>query len=175
MLLSRCFTIAARVLFLIPARCWSFSLHSDVTISLLNNHSVGINFNTCVVVGIGVSGAVWDGLYAECAWEHKYIPVTLRRGILASDGCTNVLCSDVRVYHCISSLRVVTSAIVGISTVLNNGRLPQNCILAGCVSVRFADAILRNDDIYTRRRDLTFEFSLFSFHFSVRLWCGYYF
>jgi hypothetical protein len=49
--------------------------------------------------------------------------------------------------------------------VLNNGRLLQNCILAGCVSVRFADAILRNDDIYTRRRDLTFEFSVFTFQF----------
>ena len=46
--------------------------------------------------------------------------------------------------------------------------MPQNCILAGCVSVRFADAILRNDDIYTRRRDLTFEFSLFTF----QLVCG---
>ena len=42
-------------------------LHSDVTISRLNNHSAGINFNTCVVVGIGVSGAVCDGLYSECA------------------------------------------------------------------------------------------------------------
>ena len=60
-------SFVVRVLFLIPARCWSFSLHSDVTISLPNNHSAGINFNTCVVVGIGVSGAVCGGLYAECA------------------------------------------------------------------------------------------------------------
>ena len=30
----------------------------------------------------------------------------------------------------------------------NKGRLPQNCILAGCASVRFADAILRNDGVY---------------------------
>ena len=45
--------------------------------------------------------------------------------------------------------------------------MPQNCILAGSVSVRFAYAILRNDDIYTRRRDLTFEFSPLSFQFSL--------
>ena len=32
--------------------------------------------------------------------------------------------------------------------VFNNGRSPQNCILADCVSVRLLDAILRDDDFY---------------------------
>ena len=53
----------------------------------------------------------------------------------------------------------------------NKGRLPQNCIHTACVSLRFLDAIPRNDDIYIR----VAEILPLSFHFSVRLWCGYYF
>ena len=51
----------------------------------------------------------------------------------------------------------------------NKGRLPRNCIHTACVSLRFLDAIPRNDDIYIR----VAEILPLSFHFSVRLWCGY--
>ena len=30
----------------------------------------------------------------------------------------------------------------------NKGRLPQNCIHTACLSLRFLDAILRNDGVY---------------------------
>ena len=33
--------------------------------------------------------------------------------------------------------------------VFNKGRLPRNCIHTACVSLRFLDAILRNDGVYS--------------------------
>ena len=41
--------------------------------------------------------------------------VTLRRGIRDIDGCTYTLCPDVRVYRCLTSLRVAMLRVVGIS------------------------------------------------------------
>ena len=35
--------------------------------------------------------------------------VTLRRGIHCSEGCTEYLCPDVRVYRCVASVRVAIS------------------------------------------------------------------
>ena len=35
--------------------------------------------------------------------------VTLRRGIRYSEGCTEYQCPDVRVYRCVTSVRVVLS------------------------------------------------------------------
>ena len=65
-----------------------------------------------------------------------------------------------RVYRCITTVWVVMLRVVGIRKGINKGRLPQNCILADCVSVRLSNAILRNDDIYMRRRHHTFEAKL---------------
>ena len=42
----------------------------------------------------------------------RNILVTLRRGIRGSEGCTHTLCPDVRVYSCVSSLRVVMLRVV---------------------------------------------------------------
>ena len=39
-----------------------------------------------------------------------------RRGIRDDKGCTHVLCPDVGIYRCVSSLRVVMSRVAGIST-----------------------------------------------------------
>ena len=53
---------------------------------------------------------VWLG------WRgRRYNIVTLRRGIRDIDGCTYALCPDVRVYRCLTSLRVAMLRVVGIS------------------------------------------------------------
>ena len=51
--------------------------------------------------------------------------VILRRGNRDFEGCNHALCPDVRIYRRFSALWVV---ILRISSAVNKGRLPQNCI-----------------------------------------------
>ena len=61
-----------------------------------------------------------------------------------------------RVYRCVTSVWVAISQgegvilrAVGISVAVKKGRLPRNCIYTACVSLRFLDAIPRNDGVYS--------------------------
>ena len=112
----------------------------------------GIKNNTRGVVGMGVNVALCS-VGARTRNKH----VTLRRGIRCSEGCTLYLCPNVRVYRCVTSVRVVISQgkgvilrVVGISAAVNKGRLPRNCIASMWLSVKFDDAIPRNDGVYMR-------------------------
>ena len=86
---------------------------------------------------------VWSTAQVDASNEINI--VILRRGNREDECCNHSLCPDVRIYCCFSSLRVV---ILRISSAVNKGRSPQNCILTECVSVRFAVAILRDDEVY---------------------------
>ena len=47
--------------------------------------------------------------------DNEIYIVTLRRGIRDIDSCTYTQCPDVRVYRCLTSLRVAMLRVVGIS------------------------------------------------------------